>query len=314
MSNIVSVIIPVYNVERYVERCIKSVISQDYKDLEIILVDDGSLDKSGDICDYYSNMDSRIKVIHKKNEGLGEARNTALDIIKGDYIFFIDSDDYIYPGIIKKLVENSLLYDSDIVCCGYQSGKKKYYCGGNIEIYEKLEATKKALKNDGIDVNAVCKLYKKQLFESIRYPNCAYEVVPVTYKVILKANKIVNIGALGYYIEKREGSITRSAFGKNNLLYINMTYDVYMDVKKNIPQLEDSAYVFYLNSVIGMAERASESKVSDQNIEYKEVIKQFNDNYRKIVTNKAITIRKKIIAIFIKCKVYGIIKRIYRKI
>ena len=101
----VSIIVPVYNVEKYVERCIESIIKQSYKNLEIILIDDGSKDNSGKICDEYAEKDNRIKVIHKKNGGLSDARNTGLNIADGEYICFIDSDDYIHKDLVKDNLE-----------------------------------------------------------------------------------------------------------------------------------------------------------------------------------------------------------------
>ena len=111
MKDLISVIIPVYNVEKYLKKCLDSVINQTYKNLEIILVDDGSSDKSGLICDEYTKLDKRIKVVHKKNEGLSSARNTGLDIAKGKYISFIDSDDfvsiYMYEIMYKEIIKNN---------------------------------------------------------------------------------------------------------------------------------------------------------------------------------------------------------------
>ncbi len=113
-DKLISIIIPVYNVERYLRECIDSIIAQTYKNLEIILVDDGSSDKSGEICDEYSKKDSRIKVIHKKNGGLSDARNVALDITKGDYIGFIDSDDYIEKDMFQILYNLAEEYNAEI--------------------------------------------------------------------------------------------------------------------------------------------------------------------------------------------------------
>lgn len=113
-DKLITIIIPVYNVEKYLRECIDSVIAQTYKNLEIILVDDGSIDKSGEICDEYSKKDSRIRVIHKKNGGLSDARNVALDIAKGEYIGFIDSDDYIEKDMFETLYKLAEKYHAEI--------------------------------------------------------------------------------------------------------------------------------------------------------------------------------------------------------
>lgn len=113
-EKLISIIVPVYNVEKYLKECIDSVISQTYKNLEIILVDDGSTDKSGEICDEYSKKDSRIKVIHKENGGLSDARNVALDIAKGEYIGFVDSDDYVEKDMFETLYKLAEEHNTEI--------------------------------------------------------------------------------------------------------------------------------------------------------------------------------------------------------
>lgn len=114
---LISVIVPIYKVENYLNCCVNSIINQTYKNLEIILIDDGSPDKCGKICDDFNKEDTRIKVIHKKNNGLGSARNTGLDVCNGEYISFVDSDDYIMPDLIESLYNE--IYDCDYVSCGY---------------------------------------------------------------------------------------------------------------------------------------------------------------------------------------------------
>ena len=119
MEDVVSVIVPVYNVEQYIRKCIESILNQTYNKMEIILVDDGSTDNSGIICDEYSKRDKRIKVIHKINGGLSDARNAGLDICTGDYIVFVDSDDYIKNNMIEMLHKDILEKRADISVCSY---------------------------------------------------------------------------------------------------------------------------------------------------------------------------------------------------
>lgn len=311
MEELISVIVPVYNVELYLERCILSIIQQDYKKLEIILVDDGSKDSSGVICEKYAKQDNRIRVIHKPNGGLGPARNTALDLATGAYLFFVDSDDYIKEGIIKELYNACVCNHSDIACCGYQSGNKKYYCDGNLEILQTKEATSNMLMCKDIDANAVCKLYRRELFDGIRYPACAYEVVPVTYKVFLRARSVSNIKKCGYYIEKRPGSITRSSFGKNNLLYLTLSKEMKEDIKQNHIELEYAAEVFYLNALITMTEKSREDRMARKTNEYIQINKEFEKNFYVIMRHSKITKRKKIIAFLIHFNLYAMIKTLY---
>ncbi len=310
-EKLISVVIPVYNVEAYLERCVLSVLKQDYIHMEVILIDDGSTDCSGQICDKIAEQDCRIKVIHKKNQGLGEARNTAIDVMEGKYVLFLDSDDYIYPGIINQLYTAITNHQADIACCGYKSGKKAYYCNGKVEVYESKEATAKMFCNDGMDANAWCKLYKSALFHNIRYWNCAYEVVPVTYKIFLKTKKVVSIGECGFYIEKRVGSITRTKFGDNHMLNVKMSKEVYEEIKKYCKELEPFAYVFYLNALISMAEKAEEDKLCHRTRQYEEIMKELFDNLEQIIRNENITIRKKIIVFLIRSKMYSILRKLY---
>lgn len=314
MGKLITVIIPVYNVEAYLERCIESVITQNYKELEIILVDDGSKDSSGAICDRYAAKDNRIKVIHKPNGGLGPARNSALDIAKGEYLLFIDSDDYILDGIIRKLYDACEQDNADISCCGYRSGNKTYYCGKDREVLDTVPAAQKMLMCDGMDANAWCKLYKKELFDGIRYPACVYEVVPVSYKVFFRASKVSNIKECGYYLEKRQGSITRSTFGKNNVLYLTLSKKMIEDIRLNYPDLFHAAEIFYLNALIAMTEKSREDKEAPKTEEYRIVDTEFKKNFRKIMGSPEISKRKKMIALLIQCHVYAAVKRIHDRL
>lgn len=190
--------------------------------------------------------------------------------------------------------------------------KKRYYCAGNIECSDYMTATKNMFISNGMDANAWCKLYKAELFSDIRYPNCAYEVVPVTYKIYLQAKKIVNIRECGYYIEKRPGSITRTHFGKNNVLYLDMSMDVCEDLKYSCPELVPYAYDFYLLALIAMAECAKDDVTAVYTEEYKKVMNNFKEKYREILRNKKISKRKKIIAVLIKNNMYSFVKKVYR--
>lgn len=311
MEKLITVVVPVYNVEAYVERCLDSIVTQNYKNLEIIVVDDGSTDRSGEICDAYALEDDRIKIIHKDNAGLGEARNSALDIMKGEYVFFVDSDDYIFPGIIKYLFEACEKEGADIACCGFQSGKKMYYQGRKTYCLSAAEATERIFCSQGMDCNAVCKLYKTYLFRNMRYPSCLYEVVPVTYKIFLSAKKIVNTGKVGYYIEKRSGSITRGCFGRNDLLYLEMGMKVYEDILSHYKRLADAARTFYLIILIGVAERAVEDNSSQESDEQKKGLNEFRNCYKEILYNKKIPFRKRLIALLINAGVYKSVHKKY---
>lgn len=164
----ISIIVPVYNVENYVSKCIESIINQTYKDVEIIIVNDGSTDKSGDICDYYSKKDARIILIHQENQGLSMARNNALDIASGDYIGFVDSDDWIAPDMYGTLYNNAIEHDADISMCNFyyvsETGECSPYSNENQPI-KVLEGIHKIAHNIRLNNDYVWnRLYRRHLF------------------------------------------------------------------------------------------------------------------------------------------------------
>ena len=171
----ISIVVPIYNVEKYLERCIKSIINQTYKNLEIILVDDGSKDNCYNICEIYKKQDNRIVVIHKENGGLSDARNVGLLNSTSELICFIDSDDYVQKDYIEMLYNNLIEFKADISVCGFsherEGQKSKYEKREYTETYDSQEALKKMINlNSNFSVCAWNKLYRKKLFDNIEYP------------------------------------------------------------------------------------------------------------------------------------------------
>ncbi len=213
---LISIIIPVYNAEKYLNRCLDSVLNQSYKNLEIILVNDGSTDASLLICKNYSEKDKRIRVINKTNEGAAQARNTGLDCVRGEYIAFVDSDDFISSQIIEKLYSGATENDCDIAVCGYWT----YYENQNINLNKKNKRIKNAIlcENDTlklfgwgnqVSANSIwAKLYKSELFEDIRFPEFkTAEDLFVAFRLYHKANKIYVTNEQMYYYICRQGSL-----------------------------------------------------------------------------------------------------------
>lgn len=224
MSELISIIVPIYKVELYLKRCIDSILKQSYKNLEIILVNDGSPDKCGEICDDYSRIDNRIKVIHKKNGGISEARNSGIDISHGAYITFIDSDDWINELYIEELYCILNKSSADISICSYikttNNEFKDNFLFKMIYEYSNIEALEQFTDKFYVQmVIATGKLYKRTLFEGIRFPiGKIHEDEFTTYKLIFKAKKIVLTTAQLYYYWQREDSITGVGFSINNRL------------------------------------------------------------------------------------------------
>lgn len=201
---LISVIVPVYKVEKYLPFCMDSLLGQKYENLEIILVDDGSPDNCPVLCDEYASKDSRVRVVHKENGGLASSRNAGLDCCKGDYIAFLDSDDFIEPETYSEMVAFSLKEDLDIVCCEIsrvQNGKEieryRFYETGTIKSGREITGE---ILLDKIGSQVVKGLYKKKCWENVRFPlGMLYEDIPTTFKAFAKAEKVGFI-AKPYYL------------------------------------------------------------------------------------------------------------------
>ncbi len=216
----ISIIVPVYKVENYIEHCIKSILSQTFSDFELILVDDGSPDKSGLICDEWSQKDSRIKVIHQENAGQCAARNAGIDVARGEYLMFIDSDDYVNVDICKKLYEVISKSNADTARCSYRivNNHSDYTAEENTAAFSVYTA-EEALTNFVTEpysshkpfTAVVCAaLYKKSLFDDIRFPNgFIYEEGFVLPKIFIKCNKLAFTDtSLYYYYVNNEGTMS----------------------------------------------------------------------------------------------------------
>ena len=215
---LVSVIVPVYKVEQYLHRCLDSILNQSYKNIEIILIDDGtpSPERSGKICDEYAKKDKRIKVIHQKNGGLSAARNTGLDIANGNFIYFVDSDDWIHKDLIKDNATLLADSDADLVCFNYAT----YEINGEIIPHNEVKSSiidglflRKMLLDGKITVSVCCKLYKREVWKKLRFPiGMNFEDTYVLPDILIRANKIVcNPNVYYYYNRDNESSITRKS-------------------------------------------------------------------------------------------------------
>ena len=226
MHDLISIIVPIYNMEKYLVKCIDSIINQTYKNLEIILVDDGSTDKSSIICDEYKKIDSRIKVIHKSNGGLSSARNAGLDIAMGSLIGFVDSDDYIEETMYEKMKNNMDYYKSDISVCNFyyvKNGKKEISMKNLSSNIAEGKTKFDNLYNEYVSygVYAWNKLYKKELFDNIRYPNGKiFEDTYIICDLLEKARRVSYLIEPLYNYVFRDGSICHS-FTINHFDIIN---------------------------------------------------------------------------------------------
>ena len=228
----ISVIVPVYNVEKHLEKCIKSILNQTYKDFEIILIDDGSTDKSSQICDEFAIKYNKIKVLHQQNRGQGSARNAGLEIAKGDYIAFIDSDDFIHPDYLRLLFQASTETDADISICNYL-----LFENDEIVSFENEEIkTITEFNNYNVFLPDIVfnyrqqvmlevvwnKLYKRKLFNEIRFPEVKiHEDTGIYYKLLFSSKKIVFIENTLYFYYKNQKGTMASGFSEKKFACIN---------------------------------------------------------------------------------------------
>lgn len=210
----VSIIIPVYNVQDYLARCVDSVLTQTYTDLEIILVDDGSIDISGDICDEYALHDARVRVIHKENGGLSDARNAGLDVARGNYVAFIDADDYVHPSFVELLLKTINETGAQIAVSTWQELKdgdkprkvktKRPRC----TILTQEEAISNVFYQKKLNHSACSRIFETQLFNNLRFPEgMLYEDLAIIYPLLCKVEKVALINTPMYYYMHRQGSI-----------------------------------------------------------------------------------------------------------
>lgn len=218
----ISVIVPIYNVEKYLARCVRSICNQTYRNLEIILVDDGSPDNSGAMCDQFAEMDSRIRVVHKKNGGLSDARNAGIEVATGDYIAFLDSDDWVDPTWLEVLFNLCEKHDAEIAECSFRNfypGKihEETDCTGEVMEFTPVEAMESNLDWRFCKPVAWNKLYRADIVGDIRYPvGKIHEDEFTTHHFYLAAKKIVYIDmSLLNYERRNMGSITASFKLKN---------------------------------------------------------------------------------------------------
>lgn len=316
VNELVSVIVPVYNVEKYLNKCIDSLINQTYKNIEILLIDDGSTDKSGKICDSLKNKYKNIKVYHKENGGLSDSRNYGIEKAKGKYVMFIDSDDYIDCDFIQKLLYSLINNNSDIC-----SGAKKYEHYSKITIINdgdgfslsSKETLKKMILKQDID-NSVCdKIFKKELFDNIKFPeNRYYEDIATTYKLMLNSVYISHVNHVYYHYVMRSNSISKEEFNYKQFDSLLFTMQQKKDIVRIYPDLLlecNANYYLELMSTLRRINKSTNKK--NFKVENKKIKKLFKVDFINIMKNPYIPIYKKIMAIFIYFNFYKLLEKIY---
>lgn len=256
-NTLISVIVPVYNVEKLLPKCLDSILAQTHENLEIILVDDGTKDRGGLICDEYAARDSRIKVIHKENGGLSSARNAGLDIARGEYIGFVDSDDWIEPQMYETMLALAEKHGVKLVCAGRwdvseRTGEKtKGLCPEKEEVVSGEELAGRIFLWQNLDSAAWDKLYHRSLWQTQRYPlGRINEDIPVTYRVALEAGKAAMCPHPFYNYFHRAGSITTAkAVTDKSFHFPQNAAQVYDHICREYPSLKPQAAYLRVRSL-----------------------------------------------------------------
>lgn len=228
MSEKISVIVAIFDIEKYVRRCLDSILAQTYRELEIILVDDGSTDSCGAICDEYGGRDARVKVIHKKNGGLADARNAGIAVATGSFYIFVDGDDYLAPQMVQRLMETQRAADADITLCGYmcvdEAGNHQQPPHRMPKAFARAHTGREVLSGTALEKTWVYwlvswnKLYRASLFDSVRYPvGKLHEDAFIMHRLYYAANRVACCDEMLYYYVQRPDSITNRRYSAQRL-------------------------------------------------------------------------------------------------
>lgn len=321
MGEKITVIVPIYNVEQYLSQCLDSILRQTYKNLEIILVDDGSLDHCSEMCDIYQKKDNRIKVIHKKNGGLSDARNTALDIATGDYVTFVDSDDFILPNYVETLYTALKSNEADIAQVKFtyyfddndpeKYGSEKGYC----RVYSCKEAIYSQLINGEITASACAKLYKIALFESVRFPvGEIYEDLAVFCDLFLQASRVAYVNLVLYRYRVRKGSIMQQSFNRKQYVEVRWIERNMDMVLERYPDLEPEARARRVSSYFKTLYRILCSKDRTQYRVYQdEMVEKIRRDSKGLLGNRNIDnkLKIKIISLYLGRYGYYLAQKLY---
>lgn len=292
----ISVIVPVYKVEKYIRKCVESILAQTFTDFELWLVDDGSPDNCGNICDEYAQKDARVKVIHKENGGLSDARNTALDVMNGKYVFFVDSDDWISKDALE-IMHSALERTGAKVATG--NIVSKYEDGRETVLYAPTQHERILLGDEMLTtLHQPCacnRLYDAELFQTLRYPvGRLYEDAFTYHKILAQIDKMVLVGRNTYYYLIRGGSIMNSAYNIRFTDIVDAVYDraVWLD-SIGQKKLADETRLF-VYSQVSVAYAHLNRKDSHHLKRLREIKAIYDECYDKLIFSDYVESKQKI--------------------
>lgn len=294
-----SIIVPVYNTEKYIRQCIDSILNQEFQNFELLLIDDGSTDLSGDICDEYANKDNRIVVFHKSNGGQSSARNIGIDNAKGNYIGFVDSDDWIHKDMYAKLLKKSIETNSEIVACNIslmlKNGTFRKYSGASENYqYDKISAMKEVFRNQNLTFSPCNKIYKKTLFDNLRFnEKIILEDKDLSYQLIDKCYRVYYLHEAYYYYRYNQDSTLRSKFNLKRIDEYYVQKKMYEYYLKKYPSFSHSVYKNVFETGTYLFSNIIAEKEYNQT-DYLFLIEFDKDILRQILIEDIISLRDKI--------------------
>lgn len=316
-DKLVSIIVPVYNVEKYLDQCVKSIVDQTYRYLEIILVDDGSPDNCPQICDKWAEEDPRIKVIHKSNGGLSDARNAGMNVAAGEYIAFVDSDDFIDERMYATMVTAMQDTGADVASCGRVIfdgiTSKKDHVLDCARVYSAKDGLSELLSGGSIEEAVWDKVYKKSLFDGVSFPvGEINEDLVITPKILLKSHSIVHVGEAYYFYRVNPNSISKVNYNENKRIVIKHICDFENMVSKKYPELRRelglflARYSFPMLACMSMDSDAIKIYADDYRF-YHRVMKR---HLREYILAKSVITKNKVEAILLCFGLYRVVLKI----
>lgn len=287
---LISVIVPVYKAQAYLEQCVRSIQNQTYQNLEILLVDDGSPDRSGQMCDELAKTDPRIVVLHQENAGLSGARNSALQIAKGEYLGFVDSDDYIELDMFEYLYDRLTEVEADISVCAFrkydlEKGPLEPENEERLQVWANAQAMEKLLEDQDCGSHACNKLFKKELWDEIYFPvGRVYEDVAVMHRVFARANRVVSSSAMKYHYLIHQSSISYTPTARWGYGLYRAFYERYRFIDANYPQYAFSALEKAIGMATGMYLHWQRFRKTDEIRDYEKEVRQFLKQNRKSIS------------------------------
>ena len=297
-KDLISIIIPIYKVEKFLDRCVESVVNQTYSNLEIILVDDGSPDNCPYMCDEWAEKDSRIKVIHKLNGGLSDARNEGLKSSTGKYVGFVDSDDWIAPEMYERLLQSIIIEHSDIAACSVEmiwennSQSSRMLVQQNNCILNRKDAQEALLDETKLKQPVWYKLYRKSIIKDIPFAKGKYhEDIFWSFQAIGNANRVSIIDYVGYYCLQRCESIMGQKYSLKRLDAVEGKCSRQDYLRINFPELEDKALVDLWFTCLYHGQAVLRELKKDEKIQALEFLNKIINKY-PITKCKMIDIKK----------------------